>query len=93
MKLYDFTYIDNQNLSDSDLQKRVIAFLINECELQGWHNDYSLKQVSATKNSDDSIHYSFQVFGKFIDSVSDEFVEVANDTKTDKSRMVASPTL
>ena len=71
MNLYQFTYVDNQNLPEADLKSRVSAFLNGEAELQGWAPGYSFKQSkSVEKISDGSLSFSFEVFGEYLDSES-----------------------
>lgn len=43
MKLYEFTFTDNENLSESEVLAALQDFLKNEAEIQGWANGYNLR--------------------------------------------------
>lgn len=81
MKLYEFTYTDNQNLSEPELLRRVGEFLGQECELQGWGADYrfrSCRQVEHLASGEKN--YFFEVIGKYLSSDSVGFDQEISET-------------
>lgn len=74
MKLYEFTYSDNQNLTEAALLSRVEEFLQNECEHQGWAAGYRFHQLKKEDHlSDGTVQYFFEVNGDYLDSESANF--------------------
>lgn len=94
MKLYEFTYSDNQNLSEAELLKRVEAFLQSEGERQGWSSGYQFQQCkSADRLPDGSVNYFFEVTGQYLDSESTSFeTEMGSDSGRSEP-LAASPPL
>jgi hypothetical protein len=69
MKLYQFTYTDNQSLSETRLLRRVSKFLENEGYLQGWAAGFTFRQSQkAEPLGDGSKRYFFEVSGKYLDT-------------------------
>ena len=69
MKLYQFTYIDNEKLNESALLSRVASFLENEALFQGWSPGYTFRQCQApVRIPDGGMQYYYEVNGKFFDS-------------------------
>lgn len=74
MKLYEFTYTDNQNLSEPELLRRVGEFLSKESELQAWAPDYEFRPCRQVEQlASDEKNYFFEVNGKYLNSDSLEF--------------------
>jgi len=68
MKLYEFVYTDNLNLSKSRLLRRVETFLETEAVTQGWAPGYTFKQGRPSETVDSTIKYFFEVIGRYLDS-------------------------
>lgn len=68
MKLYEFVYTDDLNLSQSRLLRRMQAFLETEAVTQGWASGYTLRQGCPPESADSSVKYFFEVVGHYLDS-------------------------
>lgn len=68
MKLYEFTYSDNENLPQPQLLERISTFLAQECETQGWASGYTFRESKAVESRGSEKRYSFEVFGEYFDS-------------------------
>ena len=73
MKVYEFTYSDNQNLSAEELSKRVESFLLKESDLQGWMPGYKFQQAGSEKKPEGHTVYLFEVFGNYLDEKNTTF--------------------
>jgi len=92
MKLYEFTYTDNQNLSETDLLQRVGDFLAKEAELQGWASGYNFHQCQKVQQTNSGEKtYDFEVIGKFLDSNSIDFDQETQEVVSGNSSVAASP--
>lgn len=90
MKLYEFTYADNQNLSESELLSRVEVFLQNEASLQGWASDYKFRQCKKAEPLPDSGHnYFFEVNGSYLATDSTRFDDEMGGDIPSHDRLVA----
>ncbi len=68
MKLYEFTFTDNQNLAEADIVQRLQDFLANEAEMQGWAAGYNLRQCKEVQHlADGRRQLTFEVLGEYID--------------------------
>ena len=69
MKLYEFAYADNQNLSEAELGARIEAFLQNECENQDWAPGYQFRQDRSPESlPQGGKNYFFEVLGEYLDT-------------------------
>ena len=60
--LYKFTYMDNQNLSEEDLNFRINQVVAEEAETQSWIGiNYKIKQISHTTMQTGEIVYIYEV--------------------------------
>lgn len=76
MKLYEFTYHDKENLSDSAIAERLTSLLETEAEMQGWASGYNLRQCKEVlRQADGERIFSFEVLGAYVDSESINFEE------------------
>ena len=76
MKLYQFTYTDNQILSEAEISLRVTNFLALECESQGWASGYQFRQYQTPELlSDGKRNFFFEVIGDYSSSDSINFDE------------------
>ena len=94
MKLYEFTYTDNQNLLEPELLRRVGEFLSGECELQGWASDYKFgpcRQVEQLANGEKN--YFFEVTGKYLNTNGVGFDEETSEAVSSPLSAVAAPDL
>ena len=94
MKLYEFTYTDNQNLLEPELLRRVGEFLSEESELQGWASDYKFglcRQVEQLANGEKN--YFFEVTGKYLDTNSIGFDEETSEAVSSPCSAAAAPDL
>lgn len=74
MKLYEFTFTDNENLSESDVLEGLQDFLKTEAEMQGWVSGYNLRQCKEVVQLPDGKRiFTFEVLGQYIDSNSVDF--------------------
>lgn len=76
MKIYDFTYVNKLNLTETSLNDRVLEFLLIECENQGWSPDFKFKQSSAPIKNESHTEYQFEVLGRFLTSGEDDFESI-----------------
>lgn len=91
MKLYEFTYSDNQNLSETELLRRVEELLVKECELQGWAPGYIFRQCQKVQQvSSDEKSYEFEVIGKFLDTNSIDFDQEMQEVVSGNSQAAAA---
>ncbi|MEK6706622.1 MAG: hypothetical protein AABZ06_12630 [Bdellovibrionota bacterium] len=83
MKLYEFTYTDNENLSEPELLRRVGEFLLSERDLQGWAPDYKFQQCKQVEQlvSGKRVH-SFEVIGKYLSTDSVGFDEELSEASS-----------
>lgn len=65
MKLYEFIYVDRENLSNDEQFKRISAFLETEAQLQGWGNNYTFKMRQAQPMNDLEKSYVVRVYGTY----------------------------
>lgn len=92
MKLYEFTFSDNTNLSESKILDMAMESLKEEAVLQGWASGYNLRQCQNSKQlNDGSIEYYFEVNGEYI--VDGQSGEGQDSSKPPQSRsdVAASP--
>jgi hypothetical protein len=80
MKLYEFVYTDNLNLSKSRLLRRIQTFLETEAATQDWAPGYTFKQGRPSESVDSTIKYFYEVIGRYSDS---EDVEAPGQCSTD----------
>jgi len=91
MKIYEFTYTDNQNLSESELLVRLQGFLESESSLQGWAPGYKLQQCRKSEQlPNGGRNFYFEVFGKYIDSESTNMDEETSELQPLPSRSAAA---
>ena len=65
MKLYEFTYNDNTNMSESDMLEALTKHLAEEAIAQGWSPGYNLRQCQIPKQLDNGEkEYFFVVEGE-----------------------------
>lgn len=92
MRLYEFTYTDNQNLAESELLHRVGEFLSNESDFQGWAPEYKFRLCRQVEQlPDGSKNYYFEVIGAYL---SDENLDGENEISESSSETrtaVAAP--
>ena len=95
MKLYEFTYVDNQNLSEQELLHRVGEFLFSESVLQSWAPGYEFwpcRKVEQLAN--DEKNYYFEVTGKYLSADSVGFdEEILETAPTSSGRPAAAAAL
>ena len=73
MKIYEFSYTDNLNQSESQVLETVAHFLEDESVLQSWAPDYSHHQCQKVEQlSTGERRYHFEVNGQFSDKDGDE---------------------
>ncbi len=76
MKLYEFTYHDKENLSDSEIVERLTSLLETEAEMQGWASGYNLRQCKEVlQQTNGERVLSFEVIGAYVDSENIDFEE------------------
>lgn len=95
MKLYEFTYTDNENLSEPELLRRVGEFLLSERDLQGWAPDYKFRPCRQVEQlaSGEKVH-SFEVIGKYLSTDSVGFdEEMSEASSSNRSAAAAAPDL
>ena len=64
MKLYEFTFQDNTNLTESELLAVVQGDLKAEADLQGWDSGYNLRQCqNPIQVAKGKTEYHFEVEG------------------------------
>ena len=68
MKIYEFTYTDNENLCKSELLHRIQAFLENEAVFQNWSPGYSFRQSKSADQIAAGTQYFYEVIGRYMDS-------------------------
>lgn len=95
MKLYEFTYTDNQNLSEHELLRRVGEFLFKESELQGWAPDYKFRPCRQVEQlASGEKNYFFEVIGKYLSTDSVGFdEELSEASSSSRPAAVAAPDL
>lgn len=65
MKLYEFTYNDNKNMSESDMLETINKHLADEAIVQGWAPGYNLRQCQQPRQLENGEkEYFFVVEGK-----------------------------
>jgi len=90
MKLYEFTYTDNQNLSETALLERVADFLENESILQGWAPGYKFQLCQKVEQlPGGERNFFFDVLGSYLDSDSLSFDEESPDQAEPVGRAAA----
>ena len=71
MKLYEFTFNDNTNMTESVILEVLQSQLADEALLQGWASGYNLQQCQKPKQLDNGeIEYFFVVEGEFNTEIS-----------------------
>jgi hypothetical protein len=71
MKIYEFTYTDNQNLSESEMLVRLQEILEKESSLQGWAPGYRLQECRKVEQlPSGGRNLYFEVLGRYLDSES-----------------------
>ncbi len=92
MKLYEFTFSDNTNLTESEVLASAQESLKEEAVLQGWASGYNLRQCQKARQvSDGSIEYYFEVEGEYLaDGQTSEGHDSAKSTPS-HSGAAASP--
>jgi hypothetical protein len=92
MKLYEFTFTDNQNLAESDIVQRLQDFLANEAEMQGWAAGYELRQCKEVRQlPDSSRQLTFEVLGEYIDSNALDFESEVQEKIPPKVALASKP--
>lgn len=72
MKLYEFTFNDNTNMSESDMLALVHDSLKEEAILQGWAPGYNFHQCQSPKQlTDGEKEYFFVVEGDVLSGIQD----------------------
>ena len=72
MKLYEFTYCDNQKLPERSLMTRIEEFLQKESIEQGWASDYKYRQIRAVETlPSGERQYFFEVVGTLSEDKND----------------------
>ncbi len=65
MKLYEFTYIDNTNMSESSMLEALAKHLGEEAQVRGWAPGYNLRQCQIPKQLENGEkEYFFVVEGE-----------------------------
>lgn len=65
MKLYEFTYNDNTNMSESNMLETLTKHLAEEAIVRGWAPGYNLRQCQLPKQLDNGEkEYFFVVEGE-----------------------------
>lgn len=65
MKLYEFTYNDNTNMSESNMLETLTKHLAEEAIVRGWASGYNLRQCQLPKQLDNGEkEYFFVVEGE-----------------------------
>lgn len=91
MKLYEFTFTDNENLSESEVLEALQDFLKNEAEIQGWANGYNLRSCKeVVQLADDKRVFTFEVLGEYIDSNFLDFNDLLAAEVDNKSHVAAA---
>ena len=66
MKLYEFTFNDNTNLSESKVLEVALLSLQEEALLQGWATGYNLQQRQKPQQlANGEMEYYFEVEGEY----------------------------
>lgn len=74
MKLYEFTFTDNQNLTETEIIEDLKEFLLSESEVQGWANGYNLRQCKDIQHlPSGQRQLTFEVLGEYVDSSTIDF--------------------
>lgn len=90
MKLYEFTYTDNQNISESEILHSLQDFIASEAELQGWANGYILRQCKEVLQlANGEKQFTFEVLGEYIDSNSLDFTDENHEEQSLKPIVAA----
>lgn len=92
MKLYEFTYNDNTNQTESEVLASAQEALEHEASLQGWAPGYNFRQCQKPKHlGNGEVEYYFEVDGEYLaDGQSGENPE-ALKTSALGSDIAASP--
>lgn len=92
MKLYEFTFTDNQNLAESDIVRRLQDFLASEAEMQGWAAGYNLRQCQQVEQlADGRCRLTFEVLGEYVDSNSLDFDSEVQEKSPPKTALASKP--
>ncbi len=90
MKLYEFTYTDNQNLTVSEVLRSLEDFLSSEADMQGWVKGYNLRQSKEIRQlADGQRQFTFEVLGEYIDSNSTDFDQEIQENSPPKTSIAA----
>ncbi len=90
MKLYEFTYTDNQNLTESEILQSLEDFLLSEAEMQGWVAGYNLRQCKKIQQLDDGQRQlTFEVLGEYIDPNSVDFDQEIQEKTPPKTALAS----
>lgn len=92
MKLYEFTFSDNTNLSEPQILDLAMESLKEEAVLQGWAAGYNLRQCQNSKQiSDGSTEYYFEVDGEYLADGQSGEGQDSNKSSQNRSGVAASP--
>jgi hypothetical protein len=90
MKLYEFTYTDNQNLTETEILRSLDDFLSSEAAMQGWARGYNLRQCKDIRQlADGQRQFTFEVLGEYIDSNSVDFDQEIQENTPPKTSIAA----
>lgn len=95
MKLYEFTFTDNMNLSESEVLARVQNIVESEAQVQGWQPGYVFTQCQKSRHlSSGELQYFFEVNDAAADLNSADQDSHTSSDKPDSSGVAArSPDL
>lgn len=90
MKLYEFTYTDNQNLPETEILQSLQDFLSSEAEMQGWAIGYNLRQCKDVQQLvDGQRQFTFEIIGEYVDSNSIDFDQEIQENTPPKAPLAA----
>lgn len=92
MKIYEFIYSDNTNLTESEVLASAQELMKEEALLQNWAPGYNLRQCQKARHLEDgTIEYSFEVLGEFQADGQSSNANTSSGTPSTKPDMAASP--
>ncbi len=92
MKLYEFTFEDNTNLTESEVLSVLYEDLKVEAELQGWAPGYSILQCAKNEHLPGGIvKYHFEVNGDLLTEVNSGEEKKTSNIPQHGNDMVATP--
>ncbi len=92
MKIYEFIYSDNTNLTESEVLASAQELMKEEALLQNWAPGYNLRQCQKAKQLEDgTVEYSFEVLGEFQADGQSSDTKASSSSPNTKPDMAASP--